>query len=118
LVVEEGGYGAGTVIRFGMRLLGRTHTLRAAISEPEPGRMLVEKMLDQDSQTIFTVDPGDNAEQSRVSFRTVMNIPGIAGILQKWFLPRLLLPIYQQELDNLAAHAQALYWVEKARPAS
>jgi hypothetical protein len=34
LVVEQGGVGAGTVVRFEVSLLGRKHTLRAAITEP------------------------------------------------------------------------------------
>src|SRR6476659_6721192 len=41
LQVEEGGVGAGTVIRFQMSLLGRKQTFRAAVTEPEPGRVLV-----------------------------------------------------------------------------
>ena len=117
LVVEQGGYGAGTVFRCGTRLLGRTQTFRAIISEPEPGRVLVEKFIDQDSQTIFTVDHEADPNQSRVTFHTVMNVPGIAGYFQKWMVPRLLLPIYKQELENLAVHAQALHWVEQAKPA-
>ena len=39
LVVEQGGVGAGTVIRFQMSLLGRKQTFRAAITEPEPGHL-------------------------------------------------------------------------------
>src|SRR5579864_9197509 len=42
LVVEQGGIGAGTIIRFQMSVLGRKQTFRAAVTEPEPGRMLVE----------------------------------------------------------------------------
>lgn len=42
LVVEQGGLGAGTVIRFQMSVFGRKQTFRAEISEPEPGRVLVE----------------------------------------------------------------------------
>src|ERR1700728_1331783 len=46
LTVEQGGVGAGTVIRFQMSVLGKKETLRAAITEPEPGRVLVETYLD------------------------------------------------------------------------
>jgi hypothetical protein len=34
LVVEHGGVGEGTIIRFEMRLLGTSRTLRGAVSEP------------------------------------------------------------------------------------
>lgn len=115
LVVEQGGTGAGTVFRARMRLLGKQSSFRAAISEPEPGRVLIEMALDQDLQTFFIVEPiGDvSAERSRTTFHTVINVPGIAGMIQKWIVPRLLLPAYHQELANLEAHAQALWWVEQ-----
>jgi hypothetical protein len=120
MVVEQGGTGAGTVIRVRMKLLGRESTMRAAISEPEPGRVLLEKALDQDLQTRFIVEPvgvaGNASERSRTTFHTIINAPGVGGLVQKWILPRLLLPAYHQELANLEAHAQALWWVEKAKP--
>ena len=42
LQVVRGGVGAGTVIRFTTRLGGRTVTRTQEVSEPEPGRVLVE----------------------------------------------------------------------------
>jgi hypothetical protein len=120
LVVEQGGTGAGTVIRMRMKLLGKESTMRAAVSEPQPGRVLLEKALDQDLQTFFIVEPVGSkdgaAEHSRTTFHTIINAPGLGGWLQKWIVPRLLLPAYHQELANLEAHAQALWWVEKAKP--
>ena len=120
LVVEQGGTGAGTVIRMRMKMLGKESVLRAAVNEPEPGRVLLEKALDQDLQTRFIVEPvvvqGSGDERSRTTFHTIINAPGIAGLIQKWIVPRLLLPAYHQELANLEAHAQALWWVEKAKP--
>ena len=57
--MEQGGIGAGTVIRFQMSALGQKRTLRAEITEPEPGRVLVETYLDSNGAvTTFTVDPG------------------------------------------------------------
>jgi hypothetical protein len=56
LTVEQGGVGAGTVIRFQVRVFGRTDTFRAEVTEPEPGRILVEKnILGSDSVTTFIV---------------------------------------------------------------
>src|SRR5262249_3682655 len=61
IVVERGGTGDGTVIRFQMRILGKTQTFRAAISEPEPGRVLMETDLETNhAVTTFTVDPADD----------------------------------------------------------
>ena len=42
LEVEQGGVGAGTIIRFNVRALGRTQLFRSVVTEPEPGRVLVE----------------------------------------------------------------------------
>src|ERR1041384_5860716 len=57
LVVEQGGVGAGTLIRFQMSLVGKKQTFRAAITEPEPGRVLVESYFDTDGMaTSFIVD--------------------------------------------------------------
>ena len=119
LVVEQGGTGAGTVIRMRMTMLGKESSMRAAVSEPEPGRVLLEKSLDSDLQTTFIVEPvagQDAAEHSRTTFHTIIRVPGIAGLIQKWIVPRLLLPAYHQELANLEAYAQALWWAEKAKP--
>src|SRR5215813_13655906 len=58
LVVEQGGIGAGTVIRFQMSVFGKLQTFRASITEPEPGRTLVETDLDTNGAvTTFTVNP-------------------------------------------------------------
>src|SRR5258707_9197390 len=42
LQVEQGGYGAGTVHRFKARILGVEQSFYQIVSEPEPGRVLVE----------------------------------------------------------------------------
>src|SRR5438067_1767432 len=58
MVVEKGGVGRGTIIRFQMSVFGRKQTFRAAISEPEPGRVLAETDLDNNGAvTTFVVDP-------------------------------------------------------------
>src|SRR5690348_12868099 len=57
LQVEQGGYGAGTIIRFKMKALGVEQTFHHRVSEPEPGRVLVEQDIDsvQNVMTTFTV---------------------------------------------------------------
>src|SRR6476619_4413817 len=57
LAVEQGGVGAGTVINFQMRAFGRIVTNRSAVTEPEPGRVLVETELGgKGIVTPFTVE--------------------------------------------------------------
>jgi polyketide cyclase/dehydrase/lipid transport protein len=106
LRVEAGGYGAGTRIAFEMRLLGATQTLRSTITEPEPGRVLVEAYPETGSVTTFLVDPEPDANHCRVTFHTRMTVRGFAGWLQPWLVPRLLRPVYQEELQNLAEFSQ------------
>lgn len=104
LTVEEGGIGAGTVIRFQMTLLGRTQHFRAAITEPEPGRVLVERYLDGNGAvTTFTVDPGHAPADSNVTISTELPVrAGFAGMIERKLSTFLLRPIYTKELQNLA----------------
>src|SRR5215469_6334030 len=104
LIVEEGGIGAGTVIRFQMSVFGKKQTLRAAITEPDPGRVLVETYLDgNDAVTTFTVNPGTVPADSQVTIST--DLParsGLIGRIERAFSALLLRPIYAKELENLA----------------
>lgn len=105
LVVEQGGSGAGTVIRVQMRALGQLQTFRAVITEPEPGRVLVET-TDTGYVTTFTVEPHGDGKQARVTIATEMTgRTGVVGALERWFAPRLLRPVYVRELEQLAALA-------------
>ena len=58
LQVEEGGYGAGTIIRFKSRIMGVEQSFYQRVSEPEPGRAIVEQDIDtkQNLATTFTSD--------------------------------------------------------------
>jgi len=104
LVVEQGGVGAGTVIRFRMNVLGKTQNFHGEISEPEPGRILVEKYLEpQGIVTTFTIDPGTAPADCRVTISTTAPVPkGFRGVIEKALSPLLLRPIFRQELANLA----------------
>ncbi len=104
MVVEQGGVGAGTVIRFQLSLLGKKQTYRAAITEPEPGRVLVETDLDRNGAvTTFTVDPGTAPADSRVTISTELSVrSGFLGRIEKSLTTLLLRPMYEKELANLA----------------
>ena len=104
LVVEQGGVGAGTIIRFQMSLLGKKQSFRAAITEPEPGRVLVETDLDTNGAvTTFTVNPGGAPADSHVTISTELPVrAGVLGNIEKRLMTLLLRPIYVKELENLA----------------
>jgi hypothetical protein len=57
--VEDGGIGAGTRIRCGIRVLGRTRFFTPDIPELVPGRVLVETIRDVGTVATFTVEPFD-----------------------------------------------------------
>ena len=103
-VVEEGGVGTGTMIRFQMSLLGRKQDFRASITEPEPGRVLVETYHEgNDAVTTFTVDPGTAPADSTVTISTALPVKtGFLGAIEKAVATLLLRPIYVKELENLA----------------
>jgi hypothetical protein len=105
LEVERGGTGAGTVISFRMRVLGVTRAFRAEVSEPEPGRTLVESNLGSGEVTTFTVEPADGG-RSRVTITTKWTPRGLAGLFQRLLAPPLLRRVYAEELRNLARVAR------------
>lgn len=111
LIVEQGGVGAGTVIRFQMSLLGRKQTFRAAVTEPEPGRVLAETDLDTNGAvTTFTIDPGSAPADSKVTISTALPVrSGFLGRIEKAMATMLLRPIYIKELENLARVATGAF---------
>jgi hypothetical protein len=108
--VESGGVGAGTTMIVTMRVLGITSRLRHQVSEPEPGRVLVESDVewpDTGDQTTFTVTSVSAGSQAHVSIATEMKAhPGIRGQLERRLIPPVLRPAYQKELRLLEAEAR------------
>ena len=104
LTVEQGGVGAGTVIRFQLTMLGKKQNFRAAITEPQPGKVLVETYMDgNDAVTTFTVNPGTAPADSRVTISTELPVrSGLLGKLERMFSTLLLRPIYEKQLENLS----------------
>ncbi|HEX8692253.1 MAG TPA: SRPBCC family protein [Longimicrobium sp.] len=104
--VESGGRGAGTVVRFRMRVLGVTRPARGVVTEPEPGRVLVETYPADDIVTTFTVDPLPGG-RSRVTI--VSDMPrhgGIVGWIEGLVVPRALRPVFAEELRLLAEYVR------------
>lgn len=103
LDVEEGGFGAGTIVNFAMRILGRTQSFRSLITEPEPGRLLVETDIQSEIPTSFHVEPAGDSSTTRVTISTQLKGRSwIEGLLAKPTLQK----IYRQELELLARLAE------------
>jgi Polyketide cyclase / dehydrase and lipid transport len=104
LEIARGGVGAGSELSWVVTAGGRPRTVVATISEPEPGRTLVESGVDV--ETTFTVEP--TAAGTRVRFDTVIDDRGLQGVLTRLFAARLLRPIYEEELERLDDYAGRL----------
>jgi hypothetical protein len=106
LEVEQGGIGAGTVIRFGIRILGRTQVGRARVTEPYPGRVLVETDLATGIPTTFTLAPEVGGAATRVKISTDLGaargLKRFEALLAKPFLRR----IFVEELSILKVLAE------------
>lgn len=109
LQVEEGGYGAGTIIRFKSRVLGVEQSFYQRVSEPEPGRVLVEQDVEtkQNLATTFKVIPVEEGQKSQVEISTALNAsPGLRGFVERVVISIFNPRIYRKELKLLEAVAQ------------
>ncbi len=102
--IVNGGVGAGTSLRFAFTIGGRRRAMTATVTEPQPGRVLVER--GSGVETTFTVQPAYGG--SLVRFDTVIDDAGLAGLLNRLFAARLIRPIYEDELRRLDEYARAL----------
>jgi hypothetical protein len=100
--IERGGVGAGTELRWVVEAGGRRRAVTATVSEPVPGRTLVE--TGSGIQTTFTVEPVDGG--TRVRFDTVIDEAGVQGFLNRLFARRILGPLYEDELRRLENYAR------------
>jgi hypothetical protein len=68
--------------------------------------VLVERNVEgMDGVTTFIVEPAGR-DESNVTIRTEAKTrPGLAGRIEAWLSPRLLSPIYREELRRLEAAA-------------
>ena len=107
MVVEEGGIGAGTRIRFEMRTFAGTRTLHAVITEPEPGRRLVESYPADGMVTTFTFEPGPSgAGDTLMTIDTRYQRAGLRGWFERLLVPPFLRTVFRAELALLAAQSK------------
>jgi polyketide cyclase/dehydrase/lipid transport protein len=106
-VVEKGGIGAGTIIRFEVHAFGTITRCRAIVTEPEPGRMLVETNVEPaESPTTFTVVPGANGGTDvTLLTEATTSRAGLAGVFERFMSARFLKKLYAEELQLLSKRA-------------
>lgn len=107
LDVVEGGIGAGTVLELGMKTLGKEQRLRGVVTEPEPGRLLVESYEGPNGLvTSFTVDATNRGTNLVIDTRGRVLSKGLLGRLERWMTERMLQSVYRREIDLIAARAK------------
>ena len=105
IMVEQGGQGAGTIVRTHMQVMGTKMNYHLIVNEPQPGHVLMEKDNELGVTTTFTVDSLNGGSQSRVTIATDAAVsPGIKGWLERLFNPPVMRRIYRQELRQLAEY--------------
>lgn len=104
--VEEGGVGAGTVVRFTVTAGGRQRAYRMAVTEPEPGRVLTETDTTSSLVTTWTVD-AEGPQSSKVQIETTwQGAGGVGGFFEKRFAPVAMRRIYAEALAKLDVYAR------------
>lgn len=104
LRVEQGGVGAGTIFAFTSTAARRTRRFRMLVSEPEPGRVLVESDQLSSIVTMFTVTPDGDGCRVKIETRW-QGARGVGGFFERLFGPRVLRRVYADELDRLDRYA-------------
>lgn len=109
LSVEAGGVGAGTIITFEAHAFGSITRFRGAVTEPQPGHVLVETYTEPSpSQTTFTVSPGANGGTDVTFFSELTSRDGLAGVIERFVSTRFLKKLYAEELALLASRSANL----------
>lgn len=107
VTVEQGGQGAGTVFRTSIKVMGTTIDYHMMVTEPQPGRVLVETDAKQGTTTTFTIEPVEGGKKSRVTISTDWTpSSGVMGWLEKLATPGLMRKIYEAELKLVQEYVQ------------
>jgi len=102
VIVEKGGQGAGTVYRTSTTVMGQTIEYHMEVSEPEPGRKLVETDKKLGIVTAFIIDPLEGGKKSRVTLATDWTPHGgVMGWIEKMTTPGFMRKLYARELQNV-----------------
>ncbi|HEX3722553.1 MAG TPA: SRPBCC family protein [Nitrolancea sp.] len=104
-IIEEGGYGAGTIVSFDLKLANQIQHIRQRVEEPTPGSVLVEQTLDVPHTTTFSLRP--DGARTLVRMEAVRETHGLRGIMERMLMPRMLAPLFRQELKLLDRYVAA-----------
>ncbi len=106
--VEQGGVGAGTIVRVQMKVMGVVNHLRLFVTEPIPGREIHEEDPVAGIKTIFALEPDPDHVACQVRIQTIwQKKQGIKGLIERWLVPPIVRSIYTKELEILKTYCEA-----------
>jgi hypothetical protein len=106
LDVTAGGVGDGTRFTLHAMSFGGKTQMHMAVTEPEPGAVLVERDVNTGLVTTFTVKPISPTE-SQVTFETVWQPQsGLKGLIDRYTTPFFMRLVYREEMKILNDYAQ------------
>lgn len=106
LDVTEGGVGDGTRFTLHAMSFGGKTQMHMAVTEPEPGAVLVERDVNTGLVTTFTVKPISPTE-SQVTFETVWQPQsGLKGLIDRYTTPFFMRLVYREEMKILNDYAR------------
>jgi hypothetical protein len=106
--IEKGGIGAGTEYRLRMNIFGKDYHYHHRVTEPEPGRVMVETDIETGQFSKFVIDPVNGGKQSRVTIVAEYPAsPGFVGFMERLMNPPVSRRIFNKELQNLNTYLRA-----------
>jgi uncharacterized protein YndB with AHSA1/START domain len=98
--IEKGGTGAGTEVRYHLKVGPRERDYQMRVTEPQPGAVLSEADATSSMVNTWTVTPRGTG--SVVSIVSQWNgASGVGGFFERLFAPRTLKQTYDQLLGRL-----------------
>ncbi|MEM7534113.1 MAG: SRPBCC family protein [Chloroflexota bacterium] len=107
LRVEVGGQGEGTIAIAEMNVMGQKSVFRLHITEPEPGRVMIEADPDAGVETTWTLEPVSDTETKVTISSKMQTSAGIKGWIERLVTPSITQGIYKEELQLLADYVRA-----------
>ncbi|MEO8608623.1 MAG: SRPBCC family protein [Chloroflexota bacterium] len=102
LRVVKGGQGEGTEMFVDMKVYGQEFHYHQVVTEPEPGRTIVETEVETGQFSRFTFEPVNGGKQTKVTIFSEFPVsPGLKGLVEKLFQPSMAARMYLEELHIL-----------------
>jgi ribosome-associated toxin RatA of RatAB toxin-antitoxin module len=107
LRVVKGGQGEGTELFVDMKVYGQDFHYHQVVTEPEPGRTLVETDVETGQFSRFTFEPLNGGKQTKVTiFSEFPASPGLKGWVEKLMQPSIAARMYKEELHILNTYVR------------